>query len=125
MGSTPGTRGSITIDVIAITLVVGVVMVIGSVILSQLLALHRAHTASDLAALAAATQAADSHNDQLACTVAGEVAASNGGVLTSCEVVRAGVEVAVSVEVEIVVGWKAPGQSGILTSVSYAGNPPI
>ncbi len=61
---------------------------------SAVLARHRASTAADLAALAAALQVAE--GAAVACATAGEIAARNGGSLTRCAVSGDDVEVEVT-----------------------------
>ncbi|MCL2783884.1 MAG: flp pilus-assembly TadE/G-like family protein [Propionibacteriaceae bacterium] len=98
------------------------IFIIGA-ILVHVVAIHKAQSISDLAALAAATAATASYDDHQACTKASEVAQANGARLTSCEIQRAGVEVAAAVEVMILVTWKIPGLPQEANSTSYAGNP--
>ncbi len=93
-------RGSATVWVIALS---GVLVVIGTAAVlvgAATVARHRATTAADLAALAAAEHAV--RGDPGACAAAGEVAGANGARLAACTVGDgAVVEVAVAVPVRL------------------------
>ena len=117
------TCGSGTLSTIMITVVIAVGLLIAGVVLSYMSAVHRSHAASDLAALTAATHARTSFDDHTCCVLASEIATVNGAGLVSCEVVRAGDEVAAAVSVVVEVPWKIPGLPSKLSSTSYAGNP--
>ena len=116
-------RGSGTLAVVVITLVVAVGLLIGSMVLAYVLALHKVRDASDLAALTAATQALQGVGEDQACGQAGRIASDNGATLTSCEIQQAGAEVAASVETAIPLKWSFPGLPDHVSSISYAGNP--
>jgi len=116
-------KGSGTMGVIVITMVLAVGLLIGSMVLAYVLALHRVRDASDLAALTAATQAAQGVGEDQACSEAERIAGDNGATLTSCEVQQAGAEVAASVETTIRLKWSLPGLPDHVSSISYAGNP--
>ncbi|MDR0489533.1 MAG: flp pilus-assembly TadE/G-like family protein [Propionibacteriaceae bacterium] len=122
-GSREKTCGSGTLSTIITSIVIAVALLIVGGILSYVLALHKSHSASDLAALTAATHARASLDDRTCCSLASDIATANGAKLTSCEVVRAASEVAASVTVIVEVPWKIPGLSKELPSTSYAGNP--
>jgi secretion/DNA translocation related TadE-like protein len=77
---------------------------------------HRAETAADLAALAAAVHAPD--GPASACAEAASVAAANGGSLRACRVVGDDVEVAVSRPVRL-------GGLGVRTAVARARAGPV
>jgi secretion/DNA translocation related TadE-like protein len=87
-------RGGATVLVLAIGLVTVLVAVASAAVGAAIVARHRAQTAADLAALAGALDALD--GVEVACARAGEIAASNGGHLTACDV--DGLDVVVTVE---------------------------
>lgn len=124
MGGRRSEQGSGTMTVIIVGLVVAVGLLVSTAVLAYVSALHDVRAASDMAALTAATQAAQWANDDEACGEAERVASDNGAELTSCEIVRAGSEVAASVETAIPLRWSFPGLPDHVSSVSYAGNPP-
>jgi len=115
--------GSGTLAVIVITLVVAVGLLIGSMVLAYVLALHEVRDASDMAALTAATHAVQGSGEDQACDQARRIASDNGAQLTSCEIQQAGAEVAASVETTIALTWNFPGLPDHVSSISYAGNP--
>jgi secretion/DNA translocation related TadE-like protein len=87
-------RGAATVLAVALS---GLLLLLGSVlaVMAALVADHRrAQASADLAALGAATAHA---RGQDACAAAARVAQANGGILRSCAVIGADVEVAVSV----------------------------
>ena len=95
-----GERGSATVWVVALAGVLAVIGVAAVLVGTAVVGRHRATTAADLAALAAAERAV--RGDAGACAVAGEVAAANGAGLTACTVGDgAVVEVAVAVPVRL------------------------
>jgi len=116
-------QGSGTLAVIVVTMVVAVGLLIGSMVLSYVLALHKVRDASDMAALTAATQAVAGAGESWSCDEAGRIATDNGATLTSCEVQQAGPEVAACVETTIQLRWSIPGLPDHVSSTSYAGNP--
>jgi len=101
-------------------LVIG--MLIASLVVSYVMALHQAREAADLAAVTAAGQAAQSVTDDRACAMAASVTQDNRAEMTSCEIVRAGSDLAVEVTVTVNLHWTIPGLPGTVSSVSYAGN---
>lgn len=98
-GRGAGDRGAGTVLVLAfmglIWFVAVVVMMAGGVRVAR----HRAYAAADLAALAAASRAAEGSTD--ACRRARIVAAASGGRLSACELRGAIAEVAVTVVVRV------------------------
>jgi secretion/DNA translocation related TadE-like protein len=82
-------RGSATVWVMALSGVLAAVSLAVVLVGSAVVARHRASTAADLAALAAAGSAVAGRPD--ACAVAGRVAAANSAVLASCVAEGAGV----------------------------------
>jgi len=116
-------RGSGTLAVVVITAVVAIGLLIGSMVLAYVLALHKVRDASDMAALTAATQAVGGASEEQACGEAGRIASDNGAVLASCEIQQAGAEVAASAETTIRLTWNLPGFPDHVSSTSYAGNP--
>lgn len=89
-------RGSASVAVLAVGLVLVAAGVAGAVVGSATVARQQARTAADLAALAGAGHTV--HGGATACTRAGEVAAANGGHLTGCRV--DGLDLTVTVAVE-------------------------
>ena len=96
-----GERGSATVWVFALSAVLAVVGAAAVVVAVAVTARHRAGSAADLAALAAAGQAVIGDPD--ACAVAADVAARNGARLTSCTL-QEGAVVAVTVSVPLRLG---------------------
>ncbi len=90
-------RGSAT--VLGAAMVAVLVLCLGAVgaLLSAVEAGHRARSAADLAALAAAGALLDPADDRAPCTVAGDLAGRNGGRLMSCDVHGDTVTVSVTV----------------------------
>lgn len=92
-------RGSMTVWAAAvlalIVLSAGVALAYGSAVVGR----HRAETAADLAALAAAVRVTDGETG--ACGTAATVAARNGGLLRGCRVAGEDVEVSVSRSVRL------------------------
>ncbi|MCL2735208.1 MAG: hypothetical protein FWD75_01080 [Propionibacteriaceae bacterium] len=107
--------------VISGTLAMG--LLIGWMVLGYIMAVHTVHAASDLAALTAASHAAQGASDDEACAMAERVAGDNGAHADSCEIVRAGTEVAAEVEVSASLRWSMPGLPRQVSSTSFAGNP--
>jgi secretion/DNA translocation related TadE-like protein len=87
-------RGGATVLVLAIGLVTVLVAIASAAVGGAIVARHRAQTAADLAALAGALDSLD--GVEVACARAEEIAASNGGHLTECDV--DGLDVVVTVE---------------------------
>lgn len=75
-------RGAATVMAAAAVGVLVLLLGLGLQLGAATLARHRAETAADLAALAAAREAV--RGEDLACARAGEVATANGAVLRSC-----------------------------------------
>jgi len=92
-------RGSVTVLIVAFIAVLGFVAVAIGAYGSAVIGRHRAETAADLAALAAAVRVLDGAS--AACAVASQVAARNDGVLRSCRLGGEDVEVEVSRSVEV------------------------
>ena len=109
-------RGSVTIWAAALAGLVwlgsSAAFLYGSAIAGR----HRAESAADLAALAAAVHVPDGPAD--ACAVAARIAARNGPSLRGCEVVGE--------EVEVVVSWRLSlGRLGGFTTVAAARAGPV
>ncbi len=100
-----------------------VAVLIGAICLNYLSMTHRARDTADLAALAAAGQALTALDDHRACAEATRIAEANGAQVIDCEIVRAGVEVAVRVKVAVQLHWLTPGGSDEVVAEAYAGNP--
>jgi secretion/DNA translocation related TadE-like protein len=87
-------RGSVTVWAAALVALIwlgcSAAMLYGGAVTGR----HRAETAADLAALAAAVHVPDGAPN--ACRTAASIATRNGGVLRSCRVIGDDVEVAVS-----------------------------
>ena len=95
-----GERGSATVWVVALAGVLAAIGVAAVLVGAAVVGRHRATTAADLAALAAAEHAV--RGAPGACAAAGEVAGANGARLTACTVGDgAVVEVAVAVPVRL------------------------
>lgn len=93
-------RGSVSVWVAAILAVLWLVTTVavsyGGVVVGR----HRAETAADLAALAAAVHAPD--GPAAACAVAADLAVRNGGRLSGCRLVGDDVEVTVTRQVDVI-----------------------
>src|SRR3954453_11579480 len=87
-------RGSATVWLAGLTALIGLVTVAALVHGSAVIARHRAATAADLAAVAAAVRVPD--GIQAACDAARTIAARNGGSLIGCVVSGDDVEVEVT-----------------------------
>ncbi len=98
-------RGSATLVTVAMMAVLLAMTLGGSIVGSAVLARHRAQSAADLAALAAAGQIGSGH--QPACAWATSVAAANGSRLTACTVAE--LDVIVTVEVAVSLGRLGAG----------------
>ena len=108
-------RGSGTVLVVGgmavlLTFVVGALM-----IASAVLASHRAHSAADLAALAAAGDLVRTQDEGAACSAGRSLALRNGATMTDCQ---AGPDL--SVEVSVQVASSMPGV-GTASAKSRAG----
>jgi len=119
------TRGSITLTTLVAGSAAVVALLVGSLVVSHAMATHSAHSASDLAALGAATEALAVWNDEACCVIASDIARANGARMTACQIVRAGDEVAASVAVEVKVAWTLPVLPAVVVATSYAGNPAV
>ncbi|GAA4596267.1 secretion/DNA translocation related TadE-like protein [Actinoplanes octamycinicus] len=114
-GPATADRGSASILVLALGLVLVMAGVAGAMVASARLARHTARTAADLAALAAAGRAVE--GPEVACAAARRYAAANGARMTSCEVT--GWEVVVRTEVPVRwvrAGATAAARAGPVTS---------
>ena len=94
-------RGSATVWVLALAGVLAVVGAAAVLVAGAVTARHRAGSAADLSALAAAGRAVTGNSD--ACAVAAEVARGNGARLATCTV-EEGAVVAVTVAVPVRLG---------------------
>lgn len=87
-------RGSATVWLMGLSTLIGLATAAALLQGSAVIARHRAATAADLAALAAAVRVPD--GDGVACAAAKEIAARNGGSLTRCVLIGDDVEVEVT-----------------------------
>ena len=79
--SDPGSGTVLGAALIAVTaLLMAALAMVGNMVLCR----AQARTVADLGAIAAATAFADESDDAVACTLAADVVASNGGALVSC-----------------------------------------
>jgi secretion/DNA translocation related TadE-like protein len=101
----PGDRGSGSVLVITVIMLVAAAMVMVTTLGSGYLARHGAAAAADLAALAAAEQLRTGTGDP--CVTAREVSQANGAALLECTVSAWQVEVAVEAAVRTTNGWLA------------------
>ena len=112
-----GERGSATVWVVALSAVLAVVGAAMVLLGAAAVARHRAGTAADLAALAAAGRAA--WGEPGGCELAAEVARANSATLVACSVdARAVVEVRVRVPVRL-------GRLGVLSASGSARAGPV
>ena len=113
----PDERGSATVVILAVIAVVLMLTVSGLMLASAVVASHRARSAADLAALAAAGVLTRGEPLVAACRSAAHVAAANHGRLQSCAAV--GTEVRLSIAVRAGVHGL-----GVATARSRAGPGP-
>jgi secretion/DNA translocation related TadE-like protein len=109
-------RGSVTIWAAALAALIWLGSSAALLYGSAVAGLHRAETAADLAALAAAVHVPD--GPASACAVGARIAISNGGSLRGCEVVGDEVEVVVARRVGL-------GGLGAFTTVARARAGPV
>ena len=109
-------RGSVTIWAAALAGLVWLGSSVALVYGSAVVARHRAETAADLAALAAAVHVPDGPAG--ACAVGARIAARNGGSMRGCEVAGDEVEVVVSRQIRL-------GGIGAFTTVARARAGPV
>jgi secretion/DNA translocation related TadE-like protein len=91
----PGDRGSASVLVLAIGLVLVAAGLAGAAVGTARVGRHQARVAADLGALAGAARAI--YGEEMACREAGRYVDANGGRMTACSV--AGLEIVVQVEV--------------------------
>ena len=115
--------GSITLTTVVIGLLAAIGLFIGSVVVSYVMTTHQARSIADLASISTATVAARLLGDEPACEAGTKTAQQMQADVTVCEVVRAGGEVAVKIEVTLGLRWAIPGVVDQVSAVSYAGNP--
>jgi len=104
----------------ALAMVLVMAATIAILVVTAVLAGHRARAAADLAALAGATAAAEGLD---ACRTAQAVAEVNGGVLTSCRFAGTPTSFVVSVTVAVRTGLRAPLPDAVHADAK-AGNVP-
>ena len=121
---TEADSGNATLAVVAVGLALVVAVFVGSVIIRYVAVLHQARAAADLVAVTAATQAAAFMDDDSSCAAAGDIAGRNGAVMNSCQIVRAGPQVAVQVEVQVATGWTVPVLPAEVVATACAANSP-
>src|SRR5829696_1364993 len=107
-------RGSATVWLAGLAALIGLVAATSIVRGGAVLGRHRAETAADLAALAAAARALD--GPVAACAAAGTIAARNGASVTRCSL--AGEDVEIEVSRPLVVGGVG---SWVVTASARAG----
>jgi len=100
-----GSRGSATVVMLGVIASVLILTVAGLLLASAVLASHRARTAADLAALAAAAGLMRGESASAACESAAQVAAINHGRMQQC--ITSGTQVRLSVAV--IAGVKGVG----------------
>jgi secretion/DNA translocation related TadE-like protein len=93
---------------------------IAILVVTAVLASHRARAAADLSALAGATAAADGLD---ACLTAAAVAGANGATLTSCRPAGTPASFVVAVTVTVRTGLRAP-LPDVVHAAAKAGNVP-
>jgi secretion/DNA translocation related TadE-like protein len=96
-----GERGSATVWVVALAGLVAALGAAGVLVGAAVTARHRATSAADLAALAAASHAVV--GDPAACAVAARIASANGAVLAGCAQLP-GAQVQVEVRIRLSLG---------------------
>ncbi len=98
-------RGAATMYAAALATVLVTAATIAVLVVTAVLASHRARAAADLSALAGATAQADGLD---ACRTAGVVAQANGASLTTCQVAGSPLSFVVSITVAVGTGLRAP-----------------
>jgi secretion/DNA translocation related TadE-like protein len=107
-------RGSATVLAVGVVAVLLMLTASGLLLLSAVVASHRARAAADLAALAGAAALVRGPPGTTACGSAWQVARANGGHLAQCHVLGEALEVTVEVT-----PW--PDRLGRATAVARAG----
>lgn len=115
-------NGSVSLALLGVGLVVMFGLLVGSLVLAYTQAQHGVRDAADMAALTAATQAVEGASEEQACAQAEMSAGQNQATVSSCEVVRAGSEIAVKIEADIELHWWIPGLPSHVDALSYASN---
>lgn len=116
-------RGSASVWVVACSAVVLLVGVVASLRTSAVLARHRAESAADFAALAAAGRIGRSDDG---CAVAGGIAAANGAHLVHCRTTLAADGRSGTVDVVVSLAVHLPGLPGQqVTASARAGRMPV
>lgn len=113
-------RGAATLFAAALAMVLVTAATIAILVVTAVLAGHRARAAADLTALAGATAAAEGLN---ACRTAGAVAEANGATLTSCRLAGTPASFVVSVTVAVRTGLRSPLPDAVHAEAK-AGNVP-
>jgi secretion/DNA translocation related TadE-like protein len=109
-------RGSMTVWVAAVIALIGLVLTVAVGYGAAVTGRHRAETAADLAALAAAVRVPD--GAAVACRTATRIVTRNGAVLRGCRVAGEDVEVEVGRPVRL-------GRFGVHTAVARARAGPV
>jgi secretion/DNA translocation related TadE-like protein len=110
-------RGSATVWVLVLAAVLGLVAAASVLVGVAVVARHRAASAADLAALAAAGRAVT--GDPSACATAADVARANAAELTACHVGPGAI-----VEVEVAIAVRLGG-AGVHTAVGRSRAGPV
>lgn len=113
-------RGAATVFAAALAMVLVMAATIAILVVTAVLASHRARAAADLSALAGATAAADGLD---ACRTATALAEANGATLTSCRLVGTPRSFVVAVTVAVPTGLRAPLPDAVHADAK-AGNVP-
>lgn len=103
-----GDRGSASLYVLALCAVLAAVTATGVLVSQAVLARHRAGSAAELAALAAADRALDGQG--VACAAAGRVAAAAGGAVVACSLRDGIVDVATTMPLSGVLAELGPAR---------------
>lgn len=119
-----GDRGSAALATVVGCVALALGLLIMSMVVVYVLAVHRARHVADLTALAAAEQAVARVDDQTSCETAADVAERNGARQSSCEIIRAGVDVVAVSSVDVEFRLLGPVGPNTVASTSYAGTGP-
>lgn len=112
-------RGVGTILMVGVMAVMLALSLAGVCIAGYLLAIQRARTAADLAALSGATAFADGGDP---CRAARRNARTNDASVARCDQVGDAIDFVVTVEAEVLVDVRVPGLPRRVRAVAYAGS---
>lgn len=115
----PGSeRGAATFVMLGVLAVVISLAMAGMILGAYVVAIHRAKTAADLAALSGA---AEFERGGSACPVVRKTAERNDATLVSCDQVGDQLDFVITARVRVTIGRTAPGLPRSVEAIAYAG----